>query len=978
MNRKLLSIGLLTLVALIGITGSVITESAMATSEDVIVCPWLGCKPGAASYSVDDGGTVGNNEMVAAGFRGTYYYDGNGANPNPISNMVAVSNNGHEVGSHLLDHSANCNLPPACTPDTCTPTNLFDPVYINSTEVTNFRTNQIEPNIQAIESAINKPVITIAWPCGVTDTNRGAAASYYVLSARGYYDFYSNNFTWMMDLSDPTPALPMAINTVDTGHYNISYIKNAINQGKWLIITAHDSTVGLSDISLHLSDLWVAPVGEIYKYIQVRNSSTFQNYSHSTASIAFDAARTVQDFVPQSLGGYPFSAISFDSPVSLMVGLRDTDVVQDVFIDGAPVSSFTYKIFNSTRYLIFNTPLSLASRHIVVNLLQGTPNETYTLWGNTVPSGTPVSDSNGAVELGVNFQSATSGYITGIRFYKPSIDTATHLGHLWNSAGQILAEAVFLNETASGWQTANFPTSVLISANTLYTASYHITPPNFGSSVYYQTPFYFNTPHINAPLTAPDVNGNNVNINGVSRYGGVAHPNETYQSTLYWVDVLFSRNNPAPTSTPTATSTAGTPTLTSSPTKTATVTNTPTRTHTLTPTATATNSPTPTYTRTPSATATNSPTATYTRTPTASATNSPTATYTRTPTASATNTPSPTFTSAPSTTFTPTPTATATNTPTQTSTPTNPPSATFTPTPTSTDTNTPTPTISSTSTVTATNTPTASYTPSPTNVATNNPTTTYTLTSTATATYTPTSTFTPSATFTPSPTSTTTYTPTASYTPSPTTTATYTPTPTATSVCPNQFAGYCRTDYEGRTWIAGTTNLNINRDDQTVGVILPFTFTYFGNSYASLNISSNGNIHFGNNSTAFSNAAIPNSRLPNAMIASFWDDLDPSLGGAIYTRLSGIAPNRIFVIEWRNIAHNKGSRTNGATFEIQLVESTNHIWFIYQDTNFGSTSFNYGASATSGVENPNGSAGNQYSFNSPVLTTNKVLHFWPQ
>jgi hypothetical protein len=114
------------------------------------------------------------------------------------------------------------------------------------------------------------------------------------------------------------------------------------------------------------------------------------------------------------------------------------------------------------------------------------------------------------------------------------------------------------------------------------------------------------------------------------------------------------------------------------------------------------------------------------------------------------------------------------------------------------------------------------------------------------------------------------------------------------------------------------------------------------------------------------------------MIAPYWDDLDPSLGGAIYTAVTGTAPNRIFVIEWRNVSHNKGSRTNGATFEIQLVEGTNHIWYIYQDTIFGSSSSDNGISATSGLENINGRNGNQYSYNTGVLTNNKVLHFWPQ
>jgi hypothetical protein len=170
--------------------------------------------------------------------------------------------------------------------------------------------------------------------------------------------------------------------------------------------------------------------------------------------------------------------------------------------------------------------------------------------------------------------------------------------------------------------------------------------------------------------------------------------------------------------------------------------------------------------------------------------------------------------------------------------------------------------------------------------------------------------------------------------------------------------------------------LNITRDDQAVNVDLPFTFIYFGNYYQNINISSNGNIHFGYLSSAFNNVAIPNTKVPNAMIAAFWDDLDPSLGGAIYIGVSGTAPNRIFIIEWRNVAHAKGSLTNGATFEIQLFEGTNHIWLLYQDTIFGSPKFDNGITATSGVENSTGRDGNQYSYNTAVLTINKVIHYW--
>lgn len=77
------------------------------------------------------------------------------------------------------------------------------------------------------------------------------------------------------------------------------------------------------------------------------------------------------------------------------------------------------------------------------------------------------------IELGVSFKSDVAGYITGIRFYKSSANTGTHVGNLWSSTGTLLASATFTNETASGWQQVNFLNPVAITANTVYVASYH-------------------------------------------------------------------------------------------------------------------------------------------------------------------------------------------------------------------------------------------------------------------------------------------------------------------------------------------------------------------------------------------------------------------------------------------------------------------------------------------------------------------------
>jgi len=75
------------------------------------------------------------------------------------------------------------------------------------------------------------------------------------------------------------------------------------------------------------------------------------------------------------------------------------------------------------------------------------------------------------VELGVKFRPTVSGYVLGVRFYKHSQTTGTHIGSLWTSAGTRLASATFTAETSSGWQQVYFAGPVAVVANTIYVAS---------------------------------------------------------------------------------------------------------------------------------------------------------------------------------------------------------------------------------------------------------------------------------------------------------------------------------------------------------------------------------------------------------------------------------------------------------------------------------------------------------------------------
>jgi hypothetical protein len=151
------------------------------------------------------------------------------------------------------------------------------------------------------------------------------------------------------------------------------------------------------------------------------------------------------------------------------------------------------------------------------------------LWTTSTTPAIVDSGDKAAAELGVTFSSTTSGYITGIRYYKAAGNTGAHTGSLWSATGQLLATGAFVNETASGWQTLVFSAPVAITAGTTYVASYHTN-----SGHYSLTRNYFNSPFTSSNLRVA-ANG------GVYRYGtSSAMPSNAYQASNYWVDVLFN------------------------------------------------------------------------------------------------------------------------------------------------------------------------------------------------------------------------------------------------------------------------------------------------------------------------------------------------------------------------------------------------------------------------------------------------------
>ncbi len=164
--------------------------------------------------------------------------------------------------------------------------------------------------------------------------------------------------------------------------------------------------------------------------------------------------------------------------------------------------------------------------------------------------GIPLANDNLAIELGIKFQANEDGYITGLRYYKGAGATGVHVGHLWTSTGTLLTSATFTNETASGWQEVTLGTPVPVVAGTTYVASY-FSP----SGDYAYTDNAFSVAFIHGPLKA--LADGEDGPNGVYKYSATsAFPTDFYQSSNYWMDVVFDTYVGPDTTAPTVLSTS--------------------------------------------------------------------------------------------------------------------------------------------------------------------------------------------------------------------------------------------------------------------------------------------------------------------------------------------------------------------------------------------------------------------------------------
>jgi gliding motility-associated-like protein len=160
---------------------------------------------------------------------------------------------------------------------------------------------------------------------------------------------------------------------------------------------------------------------------------------------------------------------------------------------------------------------------------------------------------------------------------------------------------------------------------------------------------------------------------------------------------------------------------------------------------------------------------------------------------------------------------------------------------------------------------------------------------------------------------------------------------------------------------AGGTAVSVNTDDVWSGVInIPFPFCFYGVTYNSMLIGSNGNLNFTTTSAggycpwSFT-ASCPSTNLTAAgNVFGIYHDIDPSVCGNIKYYVTGAAPCRQLVVSY-NVICQFNCTSISSKHMMVLNETTNYI-DVYVESKPLCPGWNAG-NAIIGLQNPAGTAG---------------------
>lgn len=160
--------------------------------------------------------------------------------------------------------------------------------------------------------------------------------------------------------------------------------------------------------------------------------------------------------------------------------------------------------------------------------------------------------------------------------------------------------------------------------------------------------------------------------------------------------------------------------------------------------------------------------------------------------------------------------------------------------------------------------------------------------------------------------------------------------------------------------------LPLSQDEEGVLIELGFPFQLYGQTFTQVAVTTNGYLTFGSAVNPLEEE-IPSTFPPDAVLAPFWDDLDPrsNPNAQVLVERQGVAGQKILTVQWSDYPL-KADPAARLTFQVVLFEGTNQVLFHYGDLVNGDgtrgTGRASGSSASIGVEAGDGQRGIQVAF----------------
>ena len=157
------------------------------------------------------------------------------------------------------------------------------------------------------------------------------------------------------------------------------------------------------------------------------------------------------------------------------------------------------------------------------------------------------------------------------------------------------------------------------------------------------------------------------------------------------------------------------------------------------------------------------------------------------------------------------------------------------------------------------------------------------------------------------------------------------------------------------------------------GITLPFSLLYQGQLISTATIGNNGGMKLGT-TTAQVNYVMEAGNGLYPYIQQLYTDAPVGTGGVFYQQV-GTSPNSKFIVQWKNLPHwSSPVFPDGASFELIMEETTNEIYYVYDDVMMGNPLWDYGQDAEIGVRGPQNI--NVSMNDNTYLQNNSCVHFY--